>query len=462
VEDSVPLLLKSGMKRMSKFVHSRRIKSPIALSLMITSLSLSFLTACGEQTNQTTNPSPTTAASPTEQASQTNGEEGLKLGALLPATGDLSSIGQNMPVAAKLAVDTINDCGGVNGKPVTLVIEDDQTDPTAGAAAMTKLAEADKVAGVIGSFASSVSSAAIPIAVKNKVMLISPGSTSPVFTEQAKKGDFQGYWARTAPPDTDQAQALASLAAKKGLKRVATVVINNDYGVGFEKVFVESVAKSGGTIVDKDKPVRYDPKAATLDTEAGEAFANKPNAVAAVLYADTGSVLLQAAYKQGLTKGVILLLTDGVYSDDFVKKVGKGADGKSIIAGALGTVPGANGKSLDNFTKIWKAKTGKDVTAFVPHTYDAAVLMMLAAEAAKSNTGEGIKSKIREVSAGKGEPVTDACKALALVKAGKAINYQGASGNVDIDANGDVVGSYDVWTVEPDGKLKVIDKVMPQ
>ena len=445
-------MLKSSLRK------NRHIKPQIVLTLILTGLSANFLTACGGGDQTATTPTTEASAAP----SATTGADGLKLGALLPATGDLSSIGQNMPVAAKLAVDTINACGGVNGKPVTLVVEDDQTDPTAGASAMTKLAEADKVAGVIGSFASSVSSAAIPIAVKNKVMLVSPGSTSPVFTEQAQKGEFQGYWARTAPPDTYQAAALAALAAKKGLKNISTVVINNDYGVGFEKVFVESVAKDGGKILHGDKPVRYDPKAATLDTEAGQAFAGKPNAVAAVLYADTGSALLQAAYKQGLTKGVIVLLTDGVYSEDFVKKVGKDEAGNSIIAGALGTVPGANGKSLEAFTKTWKEKSGKDVTAFVPHTYDAAVLMMLAAEAAKANTGEGIQSKIREVAAGPGQEVTDPCEALTLVKAGKPVNYQGASGNVDIDANGDVVGSYDVWTVKPDGTLAVIDKVSPK
>jgi neutral amino acid transport system substrate-binding protein len=391
----------------------------------------------------------------------TGGDGGLKLGALLPATGDLSSIGQNMPLAVQLAVDTINECGGVNGKPVTVVIEDDQTDPTAGVSAMTKLAEADRVAGVVGSFASSVSSAAVPIAVKNKVMMISPGSTSPVFTQQAQRGEFQGYWARTAPPDTYQAQALAALAKQEGFEKVSTVVINNDYGVGFEKVFVEFFEKNGGSIINRDNPVRYDPKAATLDTEAGQAFANSPNAVAAVLYADTGSVLVQAAYKQGLTNGVTWLLTDGVYSEDFVQKVGKGEDGNSLLAGALGTVPGADGKALENFTAQWKDATQKEVTAFVPHTYDATVLMMLAAEAAKANTGEAIQSKIREVAVGPGEEVTDACEAIAMVREGKAINYQGASGNVDIDENGDVIGSYDVWTVKPDGTLAVIDKVTP-
>jgi neutral amino acid transport system substrate-binding protein len=437
---------------MNQSIYARRFKSSLSLALAIALTGSSLLLTSCQQGQQTTNGS---------QASPSGTGEGLKLGGLLPITGDLSAIGQNMPAAAKLAVDTINACGGVNGQPVTLVTEDDQTDPTAGASAMTKLAEVDKVAGVVGSFASSVSGAAVDIAVRNKVMLISPGSTSPVFTERAKKGEFKGYWARTAPPDTYQAQALAALAHKKGFKKVSTVVINNDYGVGFEKAFVEAFEKLGGTVLNKDKPVRYDPKAATLDSEAAAAFEGKPDAVVAVLYADTGSLLLESAYKQGLTKGVTILLTDGVYSEDFTKKLGKTEEGKSIVSGALGTVPGADGKALADFTKLWKDKTGKEITAYVPHTWDAAVLLMLAAQAAKTNTGEGIESKIREVAGPPGEAVTDPCQAIALVKEGKDIDYQGASGNVDIDENGDVVGSYDVWTVNDDGSLKVIDKVAP-
>jgi neutral amino acid transport system substrate-binding protein len=367
-----------------------------------------------------------------------------------------------MPIASQLAVDTVNACGGVNGKPVTLVKEDDQTDPVAGTSAITKLTEVDKVSGVVGSFASSVSTAALDVAVRNNVMMISPGSTSPVFTDRAKKGEFNGFWARTAPPDTYQAQALAALAQKEGFKNVSTVVINNDYGVAFESQFVNAFTTAGGNILNKEKPVRYDPKATTLDSEAGLAFGNKPDAVAAVLYAETGSLLLQAAYKQGLTKGVTVLLTDGVYSGDFTKQVGKAADGTSIIAGALGTVPGADGKALQDFTTLWKEKTGdKPVTAFVPHTWDATILLMLAAQSAGSNTGEGIKSKIREVSGGEGTEVTDPCQAMELLRKGEKINYQGASGNVDVDENGDVVGVYDVWKVNPDGSLAVIDKISP-
>ncbi|MBD2194367.1 MULTISPECIES: ABC transporter substrate-binding protein [Calothrix] len=440
-----------------------RIRTALALSVATLATGV-FLGACSETaTNPNTTGSTGTSASPAGNSTTApSSAKGLKIGSLLPTTGDLASIGQQMVGSVPLLVDTVNACGGVNGEPVTLVPVDDQTDPKAGAAGMTKLATLDKVAGVVGSFASSVSTAAISVATPNKVMLVSPGSTSPVFTEKAKKGDFQGFWARTAPPDTYQALALAQLAKKKGFKRVSTVVINNDYGVGFEKAFVETFEKLGGTVVNKDKPVRYDPKAQTFDTEAGAAFAGKPDAVLAVLYAETGSLFLKAAYQQGLTKGVQILLTDGVKAPTFPEQVGKGSDGKYILAGAIGTVPGSDGKALESFNKLWKEKKGGTPGEYAPQSWDAAALLALAAQAAKENTGVGIASKIREVSAGPGTEVTDVCEGLKLLKEGKTINYQGASGNVDIDANGDVVGVYDVWTVGDDGQIKVIDKVSPK
>ncbi|MDX2244439.1 MAG: ABC transporter substrate-binding protein [Leptolyngbyaceae cyanobacterium bins.302] len=439
---------------MSKLVSPHPLHPFKAMSLAAIALSLGlFAAACQEQGST---PTGGTTSSPA-----TTG--GLKIGSLLPATGDLASVGQPMLAAVPMLVDTVNQCGGVNGAPVTLVPNtDDQTDPTAGADGMTKLAEVDKVAGVVGSFASSVSSAAAPIATRNKVMLISPGSTSPVFTERAKKGEFQGYWARTAPPDTYQAQALAKLAYDKGSRKVATVVINNDYGVGFEREFVQAFKQLGGTVINEAKPTRYDPKATTFETEVQAAFGGKPEAVAAVAYAETGALLLKTAYEQGLKQNVQILLTDGAKSDQFPVQVGKTADGQFILTGALGTVPGADGKALAAFTKAWQAKFNKPVVEYAPQAWDAAALLVLAAQAAKANTGEAIQSKLRDVANAPGEEVSDVCQALKLLQEGKDINYQGASGNVDVDENGDVVGVYDVWRVENDGKLKTVDKVRLQ
>lgn len=442
-------------------------KISTALTLSVATLAAGLLLgACEKAPTTNTTATTETTATPAANSSTTSGSgKGLKIGTLLPTTGDLATIGQQMAGAVPLLVNTVNACGGVNGEPVSLIEVDDQTDPKAGAAGMTKLATVDKVGGVVGSFASSVSTAAVSIAVPNKIVLVSPGSTSPVFTDKAQKGDFQNFWARTAPPDTYQALALAQLAKKKGFKRVSTVVINNDYGVGFEKAFVQTFEKLGGTVVNKAKPVRYDAKAQTFDTEAAAAFAGKPDAVLAVLYAETGSLLLKAAYQQGVAKGVQVLLTDGVKADNFPEQVGKSADNKFLLSGAIGTVPGSDGKALAALKKIWQEKKNSAPGEYVPQTWDAAALLVLAAQAAKDNTGVGIAGKLREVANGAGAgstEVTDVCEGLKLLKEGKKINYQGASGNVDIDANGDVVGVYDVWTVGDDGKLKVIDKVSPK
>jgi len=170
---------------------------------------------------------------------------------------------------------------------------------------------------------------------------------------------------------------------------------------------------------------------------------------------------MRAAYQQGLSEGVTELLTDGVYSPEFVDDVGKTPEGQSIISGALGTVPGASGTALDNFTEQWEADVGGEVTAFVPHTWDATVLMMLAAELADENTGTAIKDNLRAVANSPGTEVSDPCEAMELIRNGEEINYQGASGDIQFDENGDTVGSYDVWTVQEEGALEVIDQVTP-
>ena len=390
----------------------------------------------------------------------------LKIGSLLPSTGDLASVGEPMIDAVPYLVETVNQCGGVNGNSVELVSENTETDPTKASNAMAKLVEVEKVAGVVGAFGSSVSQAMVDSARRNKVMLISPGSTSPEFTKRAQNGDFKNgdtqYWARTPPSDTYQAPALAQLAKDKGFNRVSTVVINNDYGRGFEKEFVQAFKKLGGTVINEAKPTRYDPKATTLDTEAAAAFSDNPEAVIGVLYADTGALLLKAAYEQGLMEGVQVMLTDGVYSDTFANEVGKTPDGQLIIAGAIGTIPGADGDALEALKKLWQSKQQVNPPAYAPQAWDAAALLVLGAAAAKSNDGEAIASQIRAVAGDPGQEVTDVCEGIRLLDQGQAINYQGASGNVDIDEYGDVVGVYDVWSVDQDGTLNIVDTVKPE
>lgn len=394
------------------------------------------------------------------QLPSTADDSELRMATLLPITGDLSQYGTPMQQSAQLLVKTVNDCGGVWGQPVTLINEDDQTEPARGAAAMSKLAEVDRVAGVVGAAASSVSSAAVDIAVRNRVVQISPASTSPLFTERARKGEFQGYWFRTAPPDTFQGEALAKLAKDQGFESVAVLTINNDYGNGLTDTFIPAFKALGGTVANESNPTRYDPQSSTFESEVRKAFAGQPDAVLLIAYPETGSLILKSAYQQGvLGQQTQLIATDGLKDDNIAQLVGKDRQGQYLATGMIGTAPSAGGPALAAFRDRYQAAYNREPSVFDPNTWDAAALIALAAEKAQANSGEAVRDHIRAVASAPGQEVTDVCEALNLIRDGKDINYQGASGTVDLNEDGDVTGSYDVWGIEPDGTLKIQSQI---
>lgn len=433
--------------------NNRRQKRAIALNRSIVIAIALSLGACQATPQAGTE-------SPSESAASAPSGGALKLASLLPLTGDLAQYGGPMQESVDLLVETVNACDGALGSPVELISADDETNPAAGSNAMTKLAEVDQVAAVIGAAASSVSSAAVDIAVRNEVVMMSPASTSPVFTDRAKKGEFNGFWFRTAPPDTFQGDALAQLANEQGFKSVAVLSINNDYGNGLVQAFVPAFKALGGTVPNESSPTLYPPDATTFDSEVTAAFSGEPDAVLLIAYPETGSLILKAAQEQGLLGGnTKVLVTDGMKTDNLAELVGKTGDGRYIASGVMGTAPGAGGPAIDAFREIYQAKFNREPGVYDPNSWDAAAVLVLAAEAAKANTGAALKDAVRTVANGPGEPVSDVCQALTLVREGKDIDYQGASGTIDFNDEGDVVGSYDVWTIADDGSLEVKSQI---
>ena len=434
----------------------RTLKLRLALGTIVTLCAGLSITSCQQfPFTSVTYPEPNSPP----QGSVSSSNRSLRIGALLPASGDLGTTGQSMLKSLPVFVDTVNNCSGVNGTPLLLAVADEQTDPAGTAEAMTALAEKDQVGAVVGAFASRASAAALDVAIRKKVLMISPGSTSPDFTDRAKR--FQGFWARTIPSDTEQAVALAKLAKDRGYLNVATVVENNKDGLSFEKAFVQAFEKLGGKVLGKAIPVRSDPEAVSLDADAISAFSadgQKPAAVVVALPPKTGALLLRSAYEYGLTEGVQILLTNTAQSDQLMKNVGKAADGKYILSGAIGTTPSIKGSSISAFTKFWRDKTNSVPDAFVSQTWDAASLIVLAAQAAGSNQGAQIKTKLQDVANEPGVAVTDVCQGLKLLREGTEINYNGVSGKVEIDENGDVPGDYDVWTIDEQNKIKTIEQ----
>ncbi len=384
------------------------------------------------------------------------GGNALKLGTLLPLSGDLAQFGPGMQSAASLLVKTVNECGGVNGQPVQLISEDDQTQPSVGVSAMTKLVDVDRVAGVVGAAGSAVSGAAVDIAVRGQVVMISPASTSPVFTERARKGELQGFWFRTAPPDNFQGEALAQLLQKRGWQRVGILAINNDYGRGLAQATQSSFAKTGGQVVVTQF---YEGQAASFDSEVRAVFGRNPQAVILIGYPETGTLVIRAAFQQGWVPRIPLVLTEGLKDNQLAALVGKTPQGQWIVAGSIGTAPAAGGPGLAAFQQRYRQAFNQEPNVFAPNTWDAAAVLVLAAQAAQSHQGVKLREKVTAVANPPGVAVTDVCEGLALLKQGQEINYQGTSSEVDFDSQGDVVGEYAVWMVNPDGTIKVVETI---
>lgn len=402
-----------------------------------------------------------TATACQSSPSSSDPANGLKIGSLLPITGDLARYGSAMQDTVNLLRDTVNACDGVLGQPVEVIPGDTQSEPSAGASVMTQLAEVDQVSSVIGAARSSVSTASVDISVRNSIVQISPSSTGPVFTERAKAGEFNGFWFRTAPPDTFQGIALAQLAQERDFETVAVLAVNDEYGTGLVEAFTNAYQKMGGEIANEKGPTFYASTSTIFDSEVTTAFKSDPDAVLIVSFPETGSLILKAAFEQGLLDGnTQIILTDGMKNLSIVDDVGQTADGDIIVSGVIGTAPSAGGPALDDFTARYKSVfDDRDPEVFDPNTWDAAAVLVLAAEAAQSTEGEAIKANIVNVANAPGTEVTNVCEGLALVREGQDINYQGASSTVEFDAQGDVVGRYDVWTITETGALEVIETV---
>ncbi|NJO43375.1 MAG: ABC transporter substrate-binding protein [Cyanobacteria bacterium RU_5_0] len=396
---------------------------------------------------------------PAPESGSPEPKQGLKLGALLPYTGDLALLGQPVIQTLPIVVDRVNACGGVNDANVELIVEDDQTRSDAATVAMSRLVEEDVGAVIVG-FSRVTSTPVLNIAIDSQIPVISPSNTSPSFTEQAKQGIFKGFWMRTVSSDVYQARALAKFAIEQNIRTISIVVVDNEDGISFENAFIEAFESLGGIILTKTDPIRYNPQSPSLDFEASVAFlpyTGKPDAVVADLDPQGGIKILRSAYELGLTNGVQILLTDGVQPDSFSTAVGLTYDGIPILEGAIGIVPGATGPGLEALANLWQEQEEGSLPPFVAQTWDAASLILLAAQAANVNDGNAIQEKLRNVANPPGIAVIDVCEGLKMLKSGQDIDYQGASGNVDIDENGDVIGSYEFWTVDEQGNVERIN-----
>ena len=410
----------------------------VFFALVVAGLSSIGVAACGSSDDESTTASDSGGSGATSLD--------LTIGDLIPLTGDLSDFGPPGDKAANLAVDKINEAIKEVGADhtVTLKTEDDQTSDQAGVSAARKLV-GDGASCIAGSWASSVT---IPVArsvsIKEGVLEISPASTSDEITGL----DDNGLINRTAPPDSFQGPTLADAIAKDlGGAKGKTVNIgarNDSYGTGLAKTFSDAWEAQGGTI---GQEVIYDPEAATYDSEAAKITSGNPDATVIIDFPETFAKVGPALVRTGNYDPSTTWGTDGLASSSLPKDVGT-----DVTEGFRGTAPGTPDKdeTTKAFDQAYTAADPKDVDrqTFDAQNFDAVILCYLAAVAAGSTDGTDMATKVQDISAPPGDPFTweQLPEAIKALEDGQDIDYQGASGAIDMDENGDATaGVYDIY-----------------
>lgn len=355
-----------------------------------------------------------------------SGGDTIKIGEFASLTGKEATFGLSSHEGTLLAVDEINAAGGVLGKKLQLLTEDNQTKPGESATAVNKLISRDGVIAILGEVASSRSLEAAPICQQNKIPMISPSSTNPKVTET---GD---YIFRVCFTDILQGKILANFAGQKlNAKKVAVFTdVKSDYSKGLAKYFKEHFTAAGGQII------------AELDFNGGDKdFKAQLTAIKAAnpeaifipaYYTDVALICIQAK-QLGVTAPIFG--GDGWESEDLVK-IGKDAvEGCYFSTHCSADSPGT--KVADFVAAYRKKFNGKTPDAMAMLGHDSVKIL---AEAIQK-TGSTDTAKIRD--------------ALAATK-----DFDGVSGKITIDAKRDATKPMVILQIK-NGQFKLVDTVNP-
>ena len=393
--------------------------TPLWRSVAVLGVAGLVLTECGGDDGDTT-------AEPKDNASSSapaaKGDGTLKIGTLLPQTGSLAFLGPPEFAGVDLAAQDINDAGGVNGKPVEVTDSDSGDTSTDTASQSVDRLLSNDVDAIIGAASSSVSLSVIDKIVAAGVLEISPANTS----DELTKYDDKGLYFRTAPPDVLQGRVLGDLILADGNSTVGILALQDSYGTGLADSTTQSITDGGGEVVET---VVYDPKAASFSTEVGKIKAADPEAIAVIAFDETKKIIPEMV-KQGIGPDAKkIYFVDGNlagYDKDFPK---------GTLEGVKGTLPGV--AATDEFkARLVDLKSDLTEFAYAPESYDAAILVALAATAAGDDSGESIASAMQDVSTG-GTKCTSYQECVDLLGNDEDIDYDGVSGPVEFNDAGD-------------------------
>lgn len=346
------------------------------------------------------------------------------IGEFASLTGDTATFGQSSHKGTQMAIDEVNAAGGVLGKQIKLVTEDDQSKAGEAATVVRKLISRDKVVAILGEVASSRSMEAAPICQTKKIPMISPASTNPDVT---KAGNFIF---RICFIDPFQGTVLAKFALTKGWKRTAILTdVKQDYSVGLTQFFKEYYTKNGGTIVSEQN---YSGGDTDFNAQLTSIKQQTPDVILASGYYTESGLIAKQAKQLGLN--MPMLGGDGWDSPSLVKVAGQAMEG-NYFSNHFSDED--QSPIIQDFIKKYKARSNEIPDAMVALGYDSAMILVDAIKRAGTTDSD----KLRE--------------AIAATK-----DYQGITGVITLDAERNANKPAVILTIK-EGKFRYVETVVP-
>jgi len=364
-----------------------------------------------------------------------------KIGAVLPTSVDW---GRPIAETAQFAVDIANEAGGVDGCKVEMILRDSQVDPKIGVDAAKSLVDLEKVPVLIGAVSSGVSMPILTsVTAPSGVMQMSCCSSSTAFTVLASEGKDKNLWFRTFATSSVQAAVGAMVAKEKGYKSVVVFYKNDDWGQDVGKLVAANLKAQG---IKVTASIAINDAQASYRAEVTEGLKGSPGAIYMALYPKEGTSIAREWISLGGTQKMIL--ANSLKSDEFRDNVGL-----KYLGDATGTdTSSPRVDSASAFVELYKKRFNSEPNGpGLANSFDATMIALLAMQAAgKDSSGAEIAAQVPRVTDPKGTPVSaDAAgfkKAASVLAGGGSVMYQGGTGNVRFDENGDVSAPAVTWT----------------
>ncbi len=408
----------------------------LALALVVASIAL---VSCGSDDSEMS-----------EVSGASGGPGPLKIGLLMDFSGGLAEFGVEMERGFQLALEHINQAGGVFGLPVEGVIADTQLDPTVATEEARRLVEVAGVHVIVGPIASAITLAVVEsVTGEAGVPTISPSATSP----QLSIANDDDFLFRTSLADSAQGPVLAQVTRDAGFERVGLLYRNDAWGLGLSEAFAD--AWDGGLI-----RVAIDPTQASYLSELQQSAAEGAEALVVVAFPNEAEVMIRESLEHGIYDQ--FTFGDGAKSLDLVQAIGG-----EFLGGMMGTsaAPAPETES----SRIWdesflEAYGELPVQSFVEETYDATIALALAAQAAGSTDGAAIRDQLRTIGSQPGVVVIAGAGGIELglsaLADGDDVDYEGAAVSLDWDERGDITEGYiGVWRYTAGESIEEVERI---